>query len=127
MARQLGLTEEKIQELWDYEKSDAFTPGEKVALRFAELLNDDFQGVDDALYEELKRHFTEPEILELGFMIAMTVGGGRFVRTLNLMSWEEACALDPALAGVSRRWRPPRAHAFSIVTLSGLDSSLRSE
>lgn len=94
----MGLTEEKIQELWDYENSDVFTQGEKIALRFAELLNDDFHAVDDALYEELKRHFTEPEILELGFMIAMTVGGGRFVRTLNLMSWEEACALNPALA-----------------------------
>ena len=95
----MGLTEEKIQELWDYAHSDAFTPREKIALRFAELLNDDFQAVDDALYEELKGHFSEPEILELGFMIAMTLGGGRFVRTLNLMSWEEACALNPTLVG----------------------------
>jgi hypothetical protein len=27
----------------------------------------------------------------------LTVAVGRFVRSLNIVSWEEACALNPAL------------------------------
>lgn len=94
----MGLTEEKIQELWEYEGSDAFTPRERAALRFAELLVEDHEKVDDAFYQELKGHFTEPEILELGFFIGMADGAGRFVLSMNLVSWEEACALNPVLA-----------------------------
>jgi hypothetical protein len=46
----------------------------------------------------LKQHFSEEEIIELAMLCAQTVGVGRLVRSLNIMSWEEACELNPALA-----------------------------
>jgi len=31
-------------------------------------------------------------------LCAQTVGVGRLVRSLNILSWEEACELNPALS-----------------------------
>ena len=57
--------------------------------------------VSDAAYDRLRKHFSEEEIIELGMLCAQTVGVGRLVRSLNIMSWEEACALNPALMAES--------------------------
>ena len=38
------------------------------------------------------------ELAVLGMLCAQTVGAGRLVRSLNIVSWEEACELNPALA-----------------------------
>jgi len=87
-ARQQGLTEEKITAL-DGDAPGAFTPRERVALRFAELMAVDHHKVDDALFAELKRHFTEAEIVELGVNVALYLGLGRFTAVLGV---------DPELA-----------------------------
>jgi AhpD family alkylhydroperoxidase len=98
-ARLAGLTEEKIQQVWDYENSDAFSTREKLALRFADHLKHDIAKADsDAFYAELSQHFSEPEIVELGLWCAENVGAGSFVRTLNILSWDEACELNPLTA-----------------------------
>jgi len=45
----------------------------------------------------LKRHFTEEEIIELALICAETDGVGKFARSLQLRTWEEACAMQPML------------------------------
>jgi alkylhydroperoxidase family enzyme len=75
-ARQAGLTEVKIGAL-DDAGSDQFTPRERAALTFAELMATDHLKIDDAVFDELKRHFSEAEIVELGVATAMFVGFGR--------------------------------------------------
>ncbi|MBI3328546.1 MAG: carboxymuconolactone decarboxylase family protein [Nitrospinae bacterium] len=82
-ARQQGLTEEKIAAL-DGGTLEAFTPREQAALRFAELMAVDHHKVDDALFAELKRHFTEAEIVELGVSVALYLGLGRFTAVLGV-------------------------------------------
>lgn len=95
-AKRAGLNEEKIQQVWDFENSAAFSPREKLALRFADYLKHDIAKADnDAFYAELRQHFSEPEIVELGLWCAENVGAGSFVRTLDIISWEEACELNP--------------------------------
>ncbi len=42
------------------------------------------------------------EIIELGLFCGETVAAGRFVRSLDIVSWAEACALNPLLARTSR-------------------------
>lgn len=42
---------------------------ERVALQFAEKLITDPSSVSDAAFEELKRHFSEGEIVELCFFV----------------------------------------------------------
>lgn len=101
-----GLTEEKIQQVWDFETSDAFTVREKLALRFAHHLKHDIAGADnDAFYAELKENFSEPEIVELGLWCAENVGAGSFVRTLSIITWIEACELNPQTAANSEKKR----------------------
>ena len=51
-----------------------------------------------AFYAELKEHFTESEIVELGLWCAENVGAGSFVRTLSIITWEQACELNPQTA-----------------------------
>lgn len=98
-AKNAGLTEEKIQQVWDYENSDVFSKREILALRFADHLKHDIAKADnDAFYTELKEHFTESEIVELGLWCAENVGAGSFVRTLSIISWDEACELNPMTA-----------------------------
>lgn len=63
------------------EDADDLTDAEKVALRFAELLATDHLSIDDELYADLRRHFTEAELVELGTAAALNVGMGRLAAT----------------------------------------------
>jgi hypothetical protein len=36
------------------------------------------------LWEKLHRHFTNPELVELGFFIALTFGQQRWIKTLGI-------------------------------------------
>ena len=44
----------------------------------------DSELADDALWERLHRHFTLPELVELGFFIALTSGQQRWIKTLGI-------------------------------------------
>ena len=83
-AREMGLDEERIEAgCSDYEDSDLFTEAEKCALRYADQMYLDATKVDAAFYAELKTHFTEPQIMELGAFIAFHYGVQMFMRSLG--------------------------------------------
>jgi alkylhydroperoxidase family enzyme len=82
-ARQAGLTEEKIAAL-DTLASEMFTDRERVAIRFAELMATDHLKIDDAFFEDLRRHFSDAEIVELGVSVALNVGLGRLNAVLGI-------------------------------------------
>lgn len=95
-AKNIGLTEEKIQEVWDYENSTILSKREKLALRFADHLKHDISKADnDDFYAELHAEFSDSEIIELGMWCAENVGAGSFVRTLDIIAWDQACELNP--------------------------------
>jgi AhpD family alkylhydroperoxidase len=99
VAKAEGLTEEIINDLSNYESSKHFTPREKAALRYADLFKQGEHAIDkDEVYQDLSRHFSDEEIIELGLLCAQTDGVGKLVKSLNVLSWEEACALNPKLA-----------------------------
>jgi alkylhydroperoxidase family enzyme len=82
-ARQAGLTEAEIEAgCGDYEDAACFTEAEKCALRYADQMYLDASKVDAAFYAELKRHYTEAQIMELGAFIAFHYGMQMFMRTL---------------------------------------------
>jgi alkylhydroperoxidase family enzyme len=62
---------EKLGEVLAWRESKLFSPMERVALEYAERITTTGQKVDDALFAELKKHFTEAEIVELTAAIAM--------------------------------------------------------
>jgi AhpD family alkylhydroperoxidase len=100
VAQAEGLTEDMINELLgSYETSKHFSPREKAALRYADLFKQGEHAIDkDEVYTELQKHFSDEEIIELGMLCAQTDGVGKFVKSLNVLSWEDACTLNPSLA-----------------------------
>jgi AhpD family alkylhydroperoxidase len=100
IAKTEGLTEDMINELLGaYRTSKYFTPREKAALRYAELFKQGEHAIDkDEVYDELKRHFSEEEIIELGLLCGMTDGVGKLVKSFEVLSWEGACDINPKLA-----------------------------
>ena len=78
------MTEELIAALPQYDTSELFTPREKAAIRFADVLAGDHRQASPALFDALREHFTEPEILELGWRIVTFAGYGRLIHALGL-------------------------------------------
>ena len=98
VAKAEGLTEDMIGDLFSYAASRHFTPREKAALRYAELFKQGEHAIDkDEVYQDLAKHFGDEEIIELGLFCAEVDGVGKFVKSLNVLSWEEACELNPRL------------------------------
>lgn len=77
-----------------YERSDRFTPREKLALRYADAILYDPARADDALWQALHAEFTEPELVELGYWIGFTFGGQRWLKTLSTKQGELKAVLD---------------------------------
>jgi AhpD family alkylhydroperoxidase len=96
VARAEGLDEDLVSDLLN--EGAKLSPREKAALAYADQFKSGDEAIDsDAVYDGLRRHFSEEEIIELGMLCAQTVGVGRLVRSLNVLSWKEACELNPAL------------------------------
>ncbi|MFN2645073.1 MAG: carboxymuconolactone decarboxylase family protein [Burkholderiales bacterium] len=99
VARAEGLSEALVHEVLNDLSSPRLSARERAALEYADLFKAGDDAIDsDTVYERLRVNFSEEEIIELGMLCAQTVGVGRLVRSLNIMSWEEACELNPALA-----------------------------
>lgn len=66
-----GVSKEKLDALWSFESSDVFTDGERAALRIA------MTGAQCPSYatpedmDELRRHFSTEQIVEIGAVIAL--------------------------------------------------------
>jgi AhpD family alkylhydroperoxidase len=104
VAQAQGLAEDKVAQLEDFENSDAFSACEKAALRYASAFKTGDDGVDsDAVYDQLRQHFSEEEIVELGLFCAETDGAGKFVRSLQVLSWDEACMINAALGAIDAK------------------------
>jgi AhpD family alkylhydroperoxidase len=78
-----GVTEGLVCELKKPEDAPNLTEKERVALRYADLLATDHLSIDDKLFDDLRQHYSEPEIIEIGAHIAYCVGFGRLA-----MSWD---------------------------------------
>ena len=78
-----GLVEADYIDLLNFEQSSRYDERQKAALAYTEAITWDL-ATDDALWERLHRHFTEPQIVELGYFVAITMGQQRWLRTLNI-------------------------------------------
>ena len=61
-----------------------FDERERAALAWAHAVAWNADDADDALWERLHAHFTEPELVELGYVIAFTLGQQHWLATLGL-------------------------------------------
>ena len=88
IAAAQGVTEDKYDEIIDFRKSTRYDDRERAALRWAEAIAWDPGSADDDLWEELHKHFSEPELVELGYFIGLTMGQQRFLKTLQVRNGE---------------------------------------
>ena len=63
--------EEKLAEVATWRDSTLFNASERVALEYAERVTYTDQKIDDAFFAEVKKHFTEAQIVELTFAAAL--------------------------------------------------------
>jgi alkylhydroperoxidase family enzyme len=98
-AGQQGLTEDRYDELLDFTVSDRFSDREKTALSYTSAIIWDANLADDALWARLHRHFSEPELVELGFFVALTLGQQRWIKTLGIGHGEVLADTTTGLAG----------------------------
>lgn len=68
----------------NFTESEKFSSREKVALTYTSAIIWNSEIADDALWEQLHRHFTVPELVELGFFVALTLGQQRWIKTLGI-------------------------------------------
>ncbi|HMM74576.1 MAG TPA: hypothetical protein PJ986_02630 [Gammaproteobacteria bacterium] len=78
------MTEEKIAEIPHYRTSTKLSEREKAAIHYAEVLAGNHHSADRALFDELRRHFTASEIIDLGIRIMTFIGYGRLIYVLGL-------------------------------------------
>jgi alkylhydroperoxidase family enzyme len=55
-----------------------------VALTYASAIVWNADIADAALWAKLHQHFSDPELVELGFFIALTLGQQRWIKTLGI-------------------------------------------
>ena len=72
-----ALQEDHVLDLLNFEKSAKYGDREKAALAYTEAIVWHL-GSDDAFWERMHRHFSEPELVELGCMV------GLYARTTEL-------------------------------------------
>jgi hypothetical protein len=68
----------------DFEASGRFDERERAALGWAQAIAWDPATADDELWERLHRHFTEPELVELGYCMAIVHGQLHWLRALGV-------------------------------------------
>ncbi len=62
---------EKLAEVTTWRDSTLFSEAERLALEYAERITYTDRQVDDALVDQLKKHYTDAQIVELTAAIAM--------------------------------------------------------
>ena len=87
--------------------SDEFSEREKAALTYTSAIIWDAAIADEALWERLHEHFTDPELVEFGFFVGLTLGQQRWIKTLGIGHNEVLAGTDGGLAPCSARSQPP--------------------
>jgi alkylhydroperoxidase family enzyme len=92
-----GLKEGQYDELLNFEKTATYSEREKAALAYAEAITWHLE-TDDAFWERMHRYFTEPELVELGCAIGLTLGQQSWLRLLNIDHHQVMAGTDASMA-----------------------------
>lgn len=70
-ADRAGFDRARLAAVWEYESSDLFTEGERVALQFAVDAAAVPNGVTDDSYDAMREHWSEGQIVEILAVVAL--------------------------------------------------------
>jgi alkylhydroperoxidase family enzyme len=96
-GRALGLVEGQYDDLLNFETSEVYDDRQKAALAYAEAIAWHLE-TDDDFWERMYRHFTEPELVELGCFIGLTFGQQSWLRLLNIDHHEVMAGTEASMA-----------------------------
>jgi alkylhydroperoxidase family enzyme len=82
-AAKSGVAEEDVRDLINFESSTRYSENQKAALSYAEAITWDL-ATDDQFWARLHKNFSEPELVEIGYFIALTMGQQRWLRILDI-------------------------------------------
>jgi alkylhydroperoxidase family enzyme len=100
VAREYHDDQHKLDDLLGYRTSEQYTHRQKLAMRYADAIMWDPAEADEAMWEELRVEFSEPEVVELGYWIGFTFGGQRWLKTLGSTQGQLQDAIAAAGADV---------------------------
>lgn len=66
-----GISADKLDALWTFERSALFSDAEKVALELALAAGQVPNAADDEMFERLRRHWSEEQILEIVGVVSL--------------------------------------------------------
>ncbi|MBI1965077.1 MAG: carboxymuconolactone decarboxylase family protein [Betaproteobacteria bacterium] len=70
-AHRAGMDDAKLEAVVDYKTSPLYTEAERVALDFAVAAASQPNGVTDALFRNMKKHWTDAQIVEIAGAVAL--------------------------------------------------------
>jgi alkylhydroperoxidase family enzyme len=92
-----ALIEDHVKDLINFESSTKYNDRQKAALAYAEAIVWRTE-TDDAFWDRLNKHFTEPELVELGNCIALTYGQQSWIRLLGIDHHQYLAGTDASMA-----------------------------
>jgi alkylhydroperoxidase family enzyme len=92
-----AVIEDHVKDLLNFEKSVNYDERQKAALAYAEAIVWRLD-TDDAFWDRMRRHFSEPELVELGCMVGLTLGQQSWLRLLNIEHHEVMAGTPASMA-----------------------------
>jgi alkylhydroperoxidase family enzyme len=92
-----AVIEDQVLDLLNFEKSKNYNERQKAALAYAEAIVWHLN-TDDAFWDRMHRQFSEPELVELGCMIGLTLGQQSWLRLLNIEHHEVMAGNSASMA-----------------------------
>ena len=96
-GKKLGLVEGQYDDLMNFERSEIYDDRQKAALAYAEAITWHLD-TDDVFWERMYQHFSEPELVELGCFVGLTMGQQSWLRLLNIDHHEVMSGTEAAMA-----------------------------
>jgi len=84
-AKKAGISEEEIEALQFYQGSDLFDEKDKATLLYAERITRGAAGIREGTLEDLKKYYTEDQIVELTLVICVANFTNRFNDALQIV------------------------------------------
>ena len=80
-----GIDENLVCSLEKHQEAEDLSDAEKTAIEYGELFATNHLAIDDSVYENLRKYFSEAEVVELSSTVAWFVGFGRLAATYHMV------------------------------------------
>ena len=80
-----GIDEDLVCSLEKPQEAEDLSDAEKAAIEYGELFATNHLAIDDSVYENLRKYFSEAEVVELSITVAWFVGFGRLAATYHMV------------------------------------------